>query len=325
MRFSPLRLSHRLRRHRPPLLNSYPSFKTHPQSAQPKPTPLLPAPPVYCTPRLPATPWAGNRPPASSPLAPAAHGGTTDSVRAESKLRAFLLPLELPVQYLVHGSCSMRLNWIIEFNHTTTHVFPRRNSLKPQASHILSLKEPKVCQVLSTGAGGRLLNLFSPSTLHLKGSHLHLRDYLEEEWGKHLAYNNWSMSSQTLKTSWSSLLASPPLLLLTPQSTARWQQPSLPRIPGPVCPPRANALEPQASRPLPIPFQGFGCISLYAWLSPLGCRPTHTNVPWDSSIWASPGHLHLSPNPSLNSLSPLSQDTSLHLSTYFSSHPLPNT
>ena len=33
----------------------------------------------------------------------------------------------------------------------------------------------------------------------------------------------------------------------------------------------------------------------------------------------------LSPNPSLNSLSPLSQDTSLHLSTHFSSHPLQNT
>jgi len=111
MRFSPLRLSHRLRRHRPPLLNSYPSFKTHPQSAQPKPTPLLPAPPVYCstTTTSNALGWEQASPP-SSPLAPAAHGGTTDSIRAESKLRAFLLPLELPVQYLVHGSCSMRLN-----------------------------------------------------------------------------------------------------------------------------------------------------------------------------------------------------------------------
>lgn len=111
MRFSSLRLSHKLRRHRPPLLNSYPSFKTHPQSVQPKPTPLLPAPTVYCSTTLPATLWVRKRPPPlSSTLAPAAHGWTTDSIRTESKLRAFLLPLEPPAQYLVHGRCSMTLN-----------------------------------------------------------------------------------------------------------------------------------------------------------------------------------------------------------------------
>ena len=65
MRFSPLRLSHRRRRHQPPLMNSYPSFKTHPQSAQPNQ--LVFSPPLLsaAVPQLPATLWAGNRPPAS--------------------------------------------------------------------------------------------------------------------------------------------------------------------------------------------------------------------------------------------------------------------
>ena len=46
-------------------------------------------------------------PPLSSALAPAPCRWTTDSVRPESKLRAFLLPLELPVKDPVHGSCSV--------------------------------------------------------------------------------------------------------------------------------------------------------------------------------------------------------------------------
>lgn len=111
MRFSPLRLFHRLRRHRPPLLNSYPSFKTHPQFASQNQ--LLFSPPLLSTaaPGPSATLWVGNRPPPlSSTLAPAPCRWTTDSVRTESKRRAFLLPLELPVKDPVHGSCSMRLN-----------------------------------------------------------------------------------------------------------------------------------------------------------------------------------------------------------------------
>lgn len=84
----------------------------------------------------------------------------------------------------------------------------------------LSLKEPKstLYQLWESG----LLYLFGPWFRHLnqRGSNLQLRDYCEEECGRHPAQNNCWVSSQTSKTSQLPSLGPSPLLPLTPQSMA---------------------------------------------------------------------------------------------------------